>query len=545
MKLFPLSLCIAPAFALLLTLIPARAQLVGLNPIIPVAAPATETLHVVRPNPAFPGQVLLGTIKTLLNSIGATLYAEIDDDASATPLTAVSAWLSPLELYLLRLDPTVIVSAEVSLTPNGINTDPDWALTHITGQSTNSYTYPDTTAPVRLYLIDTAVANPGDWIGANPKLTLEKSVLVRGNGDPTTSSAFKHGTQMLSLIGGKPTGASPGTPIRVVNYDIYPNGNSTTTTLLAKAVLDAIADHRDSTDGLPAAICIATSSTTAGSSYTLRSAIERAVSEGITVFVSSGNLGQDAGQYIPAAYGSIDGVVCTGATDRQDAKLSSSNYGSSVDLLAPGLALRTIPNTGGFTEMTGTSPACALTTALGLTEISRNTAATPATTEQTLKAATASSSAGVLLRTVPASETQTDPNTTTPVATYDATTDSDSDGMPDIIEIFHGSDANLSSSAPAASGIGVTPASLARSTPQMSITFPVDAALYDPATPYTLRNGITWSIECSAKLSSWTTAAASLSQSAAENGIIWLTATFPADSNAFYARLAIVPPPAP
>jgi subtilisin family serine protease len=71
----------------------------------------------------------------------------------------------------------------------------------------------------------------------------------------------------------------------------------------------------------------------AADSAVLRSAVAYAVSRGVTVVASAGNGHSLALQY-PAAY---PGVLNTAATNLSDVKAAFSNYGSTVDIDAPGV----------------------------------------------------------------------------------------------------------------------------------------------------------------------------------------------------------------
>ncbi|MFZ0034685.1 MAG: S8 family serine peptidase [Sedimentisphaerales bacterium] len=98
-------------------------------------------------------------------------------------------------------------------------------------------------------------------------------------------------------------------------------------------------------------------------SQILEDAIEYAVSRGVIVVASAGN-DNNSSPYYPAAYNS---VISVAATDSNDDKASFSNYGSWVDLAAPGvdiLSLRASGTSMGMvydaytTIMSGTSMAC-------------------------------------------------------------------------------------------------------------------------------------------------------------------------------------------
>ena len=88
---------------------------------------------------------------------------------------------SPLPLIGTRTVKETAIG-EMSFAPNGVNLTPDWGLNNVGARWKDGpvYTYADTTNPVRLYLIDTAVANPGNWMGNNPNITFEGTILVRG-----------------------------------------------------------------------------------------------------------------------------------------------------------------------------------------------------------------------------------------------------------------------------------------------------------------------------------------------------------------------------
>ncbi len=321
-------------------------------------------------------------------------------------LNTAFAAASPLPLAGTRTveEPAI---GEMTFVPNGVNLTPDWGLNKVGERWDDGpvYTYANTTKPVRLYLIDTAVANPGNWIGQNPNITFEGTILVRSTLDPLTSSQFAHGTRMLSLICDLKAGVSPGTPIKVKNYDVYTSGPTTTATKLASAIYDAVADYQDSNPRIPSVICIASSSSLAGTSSGLKSAVSFAVAQGLTVIVSAGNSSADASGYIPSSYGTIQGVISVGASDAADKRIAMSNFGTPVTMLAPGnYVLVKDDDTTSYVTMRGTSPAAGMVAGAALAELSMNGLLTPAGVEAKLISAGApSNTAGAppVLRTTP------------------------------------------------------------------------------------------------------------------------------------------------
>ncbi len=83
-----------------------------------------------------------------------------------------------------------------------------------------------------------------------------------------------------------------------------------------------------------------------------------------------------------------DSVIVVGATDQNDARASFSNYGTLVDLFAPGVSIRTTSRTSttSYTSVSGTSFACPITAGLCGLIWSRNPTLTPAEVESILRA---------------------------------------------------------------------------------------------------------------------------------------------------------------
>jgi subtilisin family serine protease len=72
-----------------------------------------------------------------------------------------------------------------------------------------------------------------------------------------------------------------------------------------------------------------------GKSNALNAAIAAMTKAGITVVVAAGNDNLDASNYSPS---SAPSAICVGAIDATtDAKASFSNFGTAVDIMAPGV----------------------------------------------------------------------------------------------------------------------------------------------------------------------------------------------------------------
>ena len=120
-----------------------------------------------------------------------------------------------------------------------------------------------------------------------------------------------------------------------------------------------------------------------GSSSFNQQIINTAVNNGIVCVAAAGNDDTDT-QFFPAAY---QNVIAVGASNSQDQKASFSNYGSYIDVMAPGVnILSTLAgSTSSYGYQSGTSMACPLVSGLCGLMLSANPNQTPAQIEQCLE----------------------------------------------------------------------------------------------------------------------------------------------------------------
>ena len=72
-------------------------------------------------------------------------------------------------------------------------------------------------------------------------------------------------------------------------------------------------------------------------SFVLRDVIRYAYSKNVVLVGSAGNSGSDEPHY-PSGYSE---VICVGNSTQEDYRSSNSNYGSTLDLMAPGTQIFT------------------------------------------------------------------------------------------------------------------------------------------------------------------------------------------------------------
>jgi hypothetical protein len=436
----------------------------------------------------------------------------------------------------------------VPMFPNGDIQNAGWALARLNDGgdlSRQAYSYEETTNPVRLYLIDTSVKQTkawGSWFKLNPKLSILANVRV-GEG---IARAFEHGTKMLSVIAGPETGAAQGTPVQAILYDVYEGAteaaSQTDSANIASAVLNARLRHLSNNPRIPGVICIASGSATPETSTTLRDSIHAAVAAGLTVVVSAGNLDKDVALgYIPAAYGDTPGVICAGASSAANMKYFSSNWGTPVDLYAPGEEVRTLnyaaPKSGSYSTMSGTSPSAALTTAAALIELSKDPTLTPGQVEERL-VGVAYPAAEDFYPTPLEGQGQSYPSEIATLVQVQPNPepDSDFDGSADVLESFFASNPADAADRPAALG-------LAQASGQVTISFQVAQEQFNPADIYNLVNGSKWKVQFSSDLKVWQDATGTLSVGSPAEGRVPMVFAAPLEQQKGFLRLQVLQPP--
>ncbi|KMS67985.1 protease [Streptomyces viridochromogenes] len=238
---------------------------------------------------------------------------------------------------------------------------------------------------------DSNPADPGDWTAANECQA----------GDPAFDSSW-HGTHVAGTIAAV-TNNSKGvagiahsakvSPVRVLGKC----GGSDSD------IIDAITWASGGTvSGVPANTNVArviNMSLGGGGACTAatQSAINAAVNRGTTVVVAAGNSNANAANYSPA---SCNNVINVAATDRQGNRSYYSNFGSIVDIAAPGGETNSVtssgilstlnsgtksPSTESYDYYQGTSMAAPHVAGLAALMKSANASLTPAQIESAIK----------------------------------------------------------------------------------------------------------------------------------------------------------------
>ena len=135
-----------------------------------------------------------------------------------------------------------------------------------------------------------------------------------------------------------------------------------------------------------------------GSSDALRAAISKSVSAGVTYVAAAGNEAKDASTVIPASYSEVIAVSAVVDTDgkcgskststssgNDDTFASFSNFGSVVDMAAPGVLIKTTTKGDSYVSFTGTSASTPHVTGAAALYKSEHPNATPSEVRNALR----------------------------------------------------------------------------------------------------------------------------------------------------------------
>jgi subtilisin family serine protease len=254
-------------------------------------------------------------------------------------------------------------------TPTPINTiqpDPPWGLDRIDQRSLpldSTFTPAGTGSGVTVYVIDTGIRTTHTEYASRVVAGYD---FVDNDSDP--SDCDGHGTHVAGTAVGSTYGAAKAASVsgvRVLNC----SGNGYTSDVVAG--MNWVRTNHSSGDA------VVNMSLGGGGSKSIDDAVAALTSANITVVVAAGNSNDDAQYYSPAR---APTAITVGSTTSTDARSSFSNYGSTVDIFAPGSSVlsawhtsNTASNTLNGTSMASPHVAGAAAVYLGL-----NTGATPA-----------------------------------------------------------------------------------------------------------------------------------------------------------------------
>ncbi|MFC6094194.1 S8 family peptidase [Saccharothrix lopnurensis] len=222
---------------------------------------------------------------------------------------------------------------------------PSWGLDRVDQRSlplSNSYTYNTTASNVTAYVVDSGIRMTHQSFGGRAKSGYDFV-----DDDTDASDCLGHGTHVAGTIGGSAYGVAKG--VKLVSVRVL-DCNDSATTEDTLAGIDWVTRNAVK----PA---VANFSLYFGSSApSVENAIKSSISSGVVWTLSGNNQGTDACRTSPAK---LPEAITVGNTTTTDARSSTSNYGSCLDIWAPGtnIVSASHQNDTGTRTMTGTSMA--------------------------------------------------------------------------------------------------------------------------------------------------------------------------------------------
>jgi subtilisin family serine protease len=245
-----------------------------------------------------------------------------------------------------------------------------------------TFTYNSTGAGVSIYVLDTGIRLTHlDYAGRANYIPNGANGDFVGDGHGSASDCQGHGSHVAGTAAGTYSGIAKGATIyagRVVNCQ----GGGNTSMVIAG--MDWVAQNGN----LPGVVNM---SLGYGNVQSVRTAAANLSDAGFVVVAAAGN-GNWAGRPIDACSEAPAGepkVFTVGSTTSTDAESSFSNYGTCVDILAPGSSITSSSHTtdNGLVTMSGTSMASPHVAGVAAQYLALNPSATPAQVRNAMVAA--------------------------------------------------------------------------------------------------------------------------------------------------------------
>jgi subtilisin family serine protease len=306
------------------------------------------------------------------NELLASYGGGVTTNVYSYAINGFSARMSEEQALKLSYDPRVkFVEEDSVMEATATQANPPWGLDRL-GQTdlplNNSYSYTTTGAGVNAYIIDTGIRRTHTQFGGRAVVGFD----AIGDGRNTTD-CNGHGTHVSGTVGGSTYGVAKGVRLFAVRV-LDCNGSGSNAGVIA-GVDWVTANHIK-----PA---VANMSLGGGVSTALDTAVRNSIAAGVTYAIAAGNSNQNAANFSPAR---VAEAITVGSTTQTDARSSFSNFGSGVDIFAPGSSILSsyFSSDTATATLSGTSMASPHVAGVAARFLQSNPGASPATVRNEL-----------------------------------------------------------------------------------------------------------------------------------------------------------------
>lgn len=267
---------------------------------------------------------VLERVQALLPSLGGVVHHRYETAFKGLVLTLPKPVVQALQNNPLVL--SVEPNQEIRLRQDGTTTQANapWGLDRVDQRTLpldRSYVYFRTGRGVNAYVVDSGIYAAHTEVAGR----VAEGVTFVGDGRGA-SDCNGHGSHVAGILGAQTFGVAK--QVNLVPVRVFGCDGSSSSSVIAAAVDWLAANHQK-----PAVVNM---SLGGGASAAIDTAVANLIARGVPVVVAAGNESGNACNYSPAR---VPAALTVAATTNSDARASYSNFGSCVDLYAPGSSI--------------------------------------------------------------------------------------------------------------------------------------------------------------------------------------------------------------